>query len=116
MTDRVHVYALGVNGKREADHFQNAHLWQLDFDPATTTPQAVAVTLLKHWHGIDATAENFEQIAEYESTDEARERYKALPERVHVLRYLGHVNRAMEIGATFHDHLETSWWCRRVTS
>lgn len=116
---RIHLYALGTRpGKREADHFGNYHLWTHDFDPETTTPQAAALACFNHWHsGIEATEADFSITTEYETTGEARHRYgTAFPEKVHVLVYTPHAERAKEINASFVDHLELhkSWYVKKV--
>jgi hypothetical protein len=117
LKSRIHLYALGsLKGKAVCDHFGHAHLWTEDFDPATTTPLAVAVECFVRWHKIPATEADFEVTATYESTEQARERYKVVPEKVHVIRYRPHVTRAAEIGAQFVDHFEVhgSWWVRKI--
>lgn len=113
MTSRAHLYCLGTKqGKSEVTHFGEAHLWTLDFEDGT--PEQAAITLLEKWHGIQSTGSDFEVTAVYESTEQARERYKTIPDRVFVLRYTLHLQRAAELNATWKDHLEDSWWCTRV--
>ena len=115
MSNRAHVYALGTKqGKSEVTHFGEYHLWTVDFEDGT--PEQAAITLLEKWHGIQSTEADFEVTATYESTEQARERYKTIPERVYALRYLPHLKRAEEIGARFVDHLalHDAWWVRKI--